>query len=61
MRNIDDMGTWTGFDVAYCRALGGPRCSGNPDATEFVNLTGKTRFPALQASEIDVLVSTRDA
>ena len=50
----DDMGTWTGFDVAYCRALAAA-VLGDANAIEFVNLTGKTRFPALQAGEIDVL------
>jgi general L-amino acid transport system substrate-binding protein len=50
----DDMGDWTGFDVAYCRALAAA-VLGDADAIQFVNLTGKTRFPALQAGEIDVL------
>ena len=50
----DDAGRWTGFDVAYCRALAAA-VLGNPDAIEFVNLTGTNRFPALQAGEIDVL------
>ena len=51
---VDDMGRWTGFDVAYCRALAAA-VLGDPDKISFVNLTGKTRFPALQAGEIDVL------
>ena len=50
----DDNGRWTGFDVAYCRALAAA-VLGDPDKISFVNLTGKTRFPALQAGEIDVL------
>ena len=50
----DDDGNWTGFDVAYCRALAAA-VLGDADAIQFVNLTGKTRFPALQAGEIDVL------
>ena len=50
----DDMGNWTGFDVAYCRALAAA-VLGDPDAVQYVNLTGKTRFPALQSGEIDVL------
>ena len=50
----DDMGRWTGFDVAYCRALAAA-VLGDADKISFVNLTGKTRFPALQAGEIDVL------
>ena len=50
----NDQGTWMGFDVAYCRALAAA-VLGDPDKVDYVNLTGKTRFPALQAGEIDVL------
>ena len=50
----DDDGNWTGFDVAYCRALAAA-VLGDADAVAYVNLTGRTRFPALQAGEIDVL------
>ena len=52
--STDDMGNWVGFDVAYCRALAAA-VLGDADKIQFVNLTGKTRFPALQAGEIDVL------
>ena len=50
----DDKGNWRGFDVAYCRALAAA-VLGNPDKVKYVNLTGKTRFPALASGEIDVL------
>ena len=50
----DDDGNWAGFDVAYCRALAAA-VLGDADAVAYVNLTGKTRFPALQSGEIDVL------
>ena len=50
----DDKGKWTGFDVAYCRALSAA-VFGSPDKIKFVNLTGKNRFPALSSGEIDVL------
>ena len=50
----DDAGNWTGFDVAYCRALAAA-VLGDANAISFVNLTGKTRFPALASGEIDVL------
>ncbi|MBT4906780.1 MAG: amino acid ABC transporter substrate-binding protein [Rhodospirillaceae bacterium] len=50
----DDKGNWTGFDVAYCRALAGA-VLGDPDKVKWVNLTGKNRFPALTSGEIDVL------
>ena len=50
----DDSGKWTGFDVAYCRAISAA-VFGNPDKVKYVNLTGKNRFPALSSGEIDVL------
>ena len=50
----DDKGNWTGFDVAYCRALSAA-VFGDPDKVKYVNLTGKNRFPALASGEIDVL------
>ena len=50
----DDAGNWTGFDVAYCRAMAAA-VLGDASAISFVNLTGKTRFPALASGEIDVL------
>ncbi|PPR76069.1 MAG: putative amino-acid ABC transporter-binding protein YhdW [Alphaproteobacteria bacterium MarineAlpha2_Bin1] len=50
----DDSGNWRGFDVAYCQALAAA-IFGTGDKVEYVNLTGKTRFPALQSGEIDVL------
>ena len=50
----DDAGNWTGFDVAYCRAMAAA-VLGDANAISYVNLTGKTRFPALASGEIDVL------
>ncbi|MEX5730115.1 general L-amino acid transport system substrate-binding protein [Rhodovulum iodosum] len=50
----DANGEWSGFDVAYCRALAAA-VLGDPSAIEFVSLTGKTRFTALASGEIDVL------
>jgi len=50
----DDAGNWTGFDVAYCRAISAA-VFGDPDKVKYVNLTGKNRFPALSSGEVDVL------
>ena len=50
----DDSGKWTGFDVAYCRAVAAAAL-GDPNKVKYVNLTGKNRFPALASGEIDVL------
>ncbi|MDC0074979.1 transporter substrate-binding domain-containing protein, partial [Alphaproteobacteria bacterium] len=44
----DDSGNWRGFDVAYCQAVAAA-IFGSGDKVEYVNLTGKTRFPALQS------------
>jgi general L-amino acid transport system substrate-binding protein len=50
----DDRGTWTGFDVDFCRALAAAIFN---DATKvkFSPLSAKDRFTALQSGEIDVL------
>jgi len=50
----DDKGNWTGFDVAYCKALAAA-VFGDPGKIKYVNLTGKNRFPALASGEVDVL------
>ena len=50
----DEEGDWQGFDVALCKAIAGA-VLGDPTAVEYVNLTGRTRFTALSAGEIDVL------
>ena len=52
--HTDDTGKWSGFEVAYCRALSAA-VLGDPDKVVFVTLTGKTRFPALASGEVDVL------
>ena len=50
----DDDGNWTGFDVAYCKALAAA-VLGDVGKISYVNLTGKNRFPALASGEVDVL------
>ena len=50
----DDTGRWMGFEAAYCRALAAA-VLGDADKITFVNLTGKTRFPALASGEVDIL------
>ncbi len=52
--STDDAGNWVGFDVDYCKALAAA-VLGSPDRVQYVSLTGKNRFPALQAGEIEVL------
>jgi general L-amino acid transport system substrate-binding protein len=48
-------GTWSGFDVDYCRAIAAA-IFGDPDKVEFVPLKAPERFSALQTGEIDVLI-----
>lgn len=50
----DSTGNWAGFDVDMCRAVGAA-VLGDATAVEFIPLTGKTRFTALAAGEIDFL------
>lgn len=50
----DDSGNWTGFDVAFCKAVAAA-VLGDGSKVQFVNLTGANRFPALASGEIDLL------
>lgn len=54
--NVDKEGRWTGFDVDLCRALA-VAVLNDPDKVKFIALTSKNRFTALQAGEVDVLIS----
>lgn len=53
--NIDENGEWTGLDVDFCRAIAAA-VLGDGKKVEFIPLNAAARFPALQASEIDVLI-----
>jgi general L-amino acid transport system substrate-binding protein len=48
-------GTWSGFDVDYCRAVA-QAVLGNPDAVQYRPLGTDDRGPALQFREVDVLI-----
>jgi general L-amino acid transport system substrate-binding protein len=50
----DDKGEWAGFDVDVCRAVS-TAVFGDPKKVKFVPTTGKSRFPALQSGEVDML------
>ncbi len=50
----DDQGNWQGFDVAICQAVAAA-VFGDPSMVKYTNLTGKTRFEALKAGEVDML------
>ena len=51
---IGSDGSFSGFDVDYCRALAAA-IFGDPDAVEFRPVTAAERFTALQSGEIDIL------
>jgi len=51
----DANGVWSGFDVSLCRAIA-TAVLNDPQAVQFVPLTSQTRFTALAAGEVDVLV-----
>jgi len=51
----DAQGTWTGFDVDYCRAIA-VAIFNDPNKVKFVPLTAKDRFTALQSGDVDVLI-----
>lgn len=50
----DDQGNWKGFDVALCEAVAAA-VFGDASKVKYTNLTGKTRFEALKAGEVDML------
>lgn len=49
---IDAKGNYQGFDVDFCRAI----AAALGVEVRYTNLTGKTRFPALQSNEVDVVL-----
>lgn len=53
--SLNDGGEYSGLDVDYCRAVAAA-VLGDPDKVEYTDLTAETRFTALQASEVDVLI-----
>ena len=63
---LDTDGTWSGFDVDFCRAWAAALFN-DADAVEFIGVSAQDRFTALQAGQFDVLsrnstwTITRDA
>jgi general L-amino acid transport system substrate-binding protein len=52
---VDEAGEYAGFDIEFCRAVAAA-VLGDSEAIEFVSLDAETRFTALQAGDIDVLI-----
>jgi general L-amino acid transport system substrate-binding protein len=48
-------GTWSGFDVDYCKAVAAALL-GDPNAVEYRAIGTDDRGPALQTGEVDVLI-----
>src|SRR5262245_5776708 len=51
----DARGRWVGLDADFCRAVAAA-VLGDPEKVRFLPLKSSTRFPALQAGKIDLLV-----
>ncbi|MFO1350955.1 MAG: amino acid ABC transporter substrate-binding protein [Gammaproteobacteria bacterium] len=51
----DDKGKWVGLDVDFCRSIAAAVLN-DPEKVNYVPLTAKVRFTALQNGEIDVLI-----
>jgi general L-amino acid transport system substrate-binding protein len=52
---IDDAGDYTGFDIEFCKVVAAA-VLGDAEAVEYTSLDTETRFTALQAGDIDVLI-----
>ena len=52
--NVDDKGTWSGFDVDFCRAIAAAIFD-DPKKVKFVPLDAKERFTELGKRKVDVL------
>ena len=54
---LDAEGNWSGFDIDFCRAIAAA-IFGDPDKVEFVPVSTRQRFEALENGSIDVLDRT---
>ncbi|MEM7694074.1 MAG: transporter substrate-binding domain-containing protein [Pseudomonadota bacterium] len=52
---VDDDGTWSGFDIEFCKALA-TALLGSPDALQIIPVSWAQRFPAIQSGDIDVII-----
>ena len=52
---VDEAGDYTGFDIEFCKAVAAA-VLGDSEAVEYTSLDTETRFTALQAGDIDVLI-----
>jgi general L-amino acid transport system substrate-binding protein len=52
---VDEAGEYAGFDIEFCKVVAAA-VLGDSEAVEFTSLDTETRFTALQAGDIDVLI-----
>jgi general L-amino acid transport system substrate-binding protein len=52
---VDEAGDYAGFDIEFCKAVAAA-VLGDSEAVEYTSLDTETRFTALQAGDIDVLI-----
>ncbi len=52
--SVDDKGSWSGFDVDFCRAIAAAIFN-DPTKVKFIPLDSKERFAELQKRKVDVL------
>jgi general L-amino acid transport system substrate-binding protein len=52
---VDEAGDYNGFDVEFCKVVAAT-VLGDAEAVEYTSLDTETRFTALQAGDIDVLI-----
>jgi len=52
---VDEGGEYTGFDIEFCKVVAAA-VLGDAEAVEYTSLDTETRFTALQAGDIDVLI-----
>lgn len=53
----DDRGTWSGFDIDFCRAVAAA-VIGDGNAVRYTPLSNTERFTAVQSGEVDLLSRT---
>ncbi len=52
---VDEAGDYAGFDIEFCKVVAAA-VLGDAEAVEYTSLDAETRFTALQAGDIDVLI-----
>jgi general L-amino acid transport system substrate-binding protein len=52
---VDEAGEYAGFDIEFCKVVAAA-VLGDAEAVEYTSLDTETRFTALQAGDIDVLI-----